>query len=93
MPKILGVFSIKRRSKKNKAFVLTLNPGCGLPPEVYLKWQRRSFACLPEELAGYRYPKSIEPAKNGAYALIEYLKRELSIGTVHRLAGPMPIGI
>jgi len=59
MSKVLGAFSVQRRSKKNKSFILTINQvESGLPPEMCQKWQRRSFAHLPAELSHFRFPTS-----------------------------------
>jgi len=90
MPRVSGDFAIQRRSKENKSFILTLNLESGLPPEMCQKWQRRSFARLPAELAAFRYPTSKIAAENGAKALIEFLKKEAS--KVWRYYVPITIG-
>jgi hypothetical protein len=84
MPRVSGDFAIQRRSKENKSFILTINLESGLPPEMCQKWQRRSFAYLPAELVAFRYPTSKIAAENGAKALIELLKKEVSMGKVSR---------
>ena len=92
MPRVAGSFSVQRRSKTNKTFILTLNTACGLPQEICRNWQRRSFAFLPHELSVFRNPSSKTAAEEGAKALIELLKREMLQGTVQRFDGPLPIG-
>jgi len=73
MAKPLGDFSIKRRSRTNRAFVLSINPPSGLPLSVCQEWQRRSFSSLPPELSEFRNPKSKVAAENGAKVLIALL--------------------
>jgi len=92
MPKVVGPYSVQRRSKKNRSFIFSINPPSGLPREICDKYQRRSFSCLPVELSAFRSPSSENAAKNGAQALIEFLRKEVSQGTVQRLNGPLPIG-
>jgi len=75
MPKLAEPFVISRRSD-TKTFQLTLNPSCGLPHRVCLQWHRKSFQAFPGELACYRNPKNLSAAKAGAFALIEYLKKQ-----------------
>jgi hypothetical protein len=70
----------------SKTFQITLNPLCGLPERICKEWQRRSFKCLPDELADYRYPKSKAEAKSGAIALIDYLKRKKDEGSARRIS-------
>jgi integrase/recombinase XerD len=91
MPKPLGRFSVRRRSKKG-TFTLSLYPPCGLPPEICQQWQRKSFSRLPPELYNFHHPTSKEIARSGAEALIELLKKELSQGNVQRFNVPLPIG-
>ena len=91
MPKIRGVYSIQQRSKKN--YLLTINnPESGLPPEMCQKWQRKSFSRLPAELSHFRYPTSRQSARNGADALVEFLKKEADMGNVWRFYTPVTIG-
>jgi len=92
VPKISGAFSIQRRSKKNRSFILTVNPESGLPSEMCQKWKRRSFAHLPAELLHFRYPTSKIAAENGAKALISFLEKEAAIGNVWRYYDPVSIG-
>jgi len=92
MPRIAGKHSVQYKSKKDKTFVFSLNPGYDLPPEVCKQWERRSFVCLPAELAAFRHPTSKSMARNGADALIEYLKKETAKGTVNKHFGALPIG-
>ena len=92
MPKITGSFSVQRRSKKNRSFIFTINQESGLPPEICQKWQRKSFARMPPELANFRCPTSKVMAANGVKALIELLEKEISEGTAWRHAAPVRIG-
>jgi len=92
MPRILGSFSVQRRSKKNKSFIFTINKESGLSPEIFNNWQRKSFALLPPELSAFRKPTSKIAAENGAKALVELLKKESQKGTVWRCFGSVPIG-
>jgi len=92
MAKPLGDFSLKRRSKTNRAFVLSINPQSGLPLSVCQEWQRRSFSCLPPELSEFRNPKSKAAAERGAGALIDLLREDLEIGVSRKLNAPLPIG-
>ena len=85
MPKIVGAFSYRRRSKTNKTYILSLYFPCGLPPEICRQWQRKSLSRFPPELSQFPHPSSGAIAKNGALALIEFLKKEVSKGTVQRL--------
>jgi integrase len=80
MARIASAFTVQRRSKKNKNFIITLNPECGLPAEICGNWQRRSFSFLPPELSSFRSPTSKSVAENGAVALIEFLKNQLQCG-------------
>jgi hypothetical protein len=91
MPKIRGAYSIQQRSKKK--FLLTINdPESGLPPEMCQTWQRKSFSRLPSELSHFRYPTSRQSARNGADALLEFLKKEADMGNVWRFYAPVTIG-
>jgi integrase len=92
MARIASEYSVQRRSKKNKSFILTLNPGFGLPDEVCDMWQRRSFAQLPPELSVFRNPSSRPAAKDGVKALIKLLKKEVGEGTVQRFSPALPVG-
>ena len=92
MAKPLGDFSLKRRSKTNRAFVLSINPQSGLPLGVCQEWQRRSFSCLPPELSEFRNPKSKAVAERGAKALIDLLREDLEIGVSRKLNAPLPVG-
>jgi integrase len=75
MPKIKSPFHVYKRSDTKK-FVVTLNPGSGLPGAVCNEWRRSSFANFPPALSHLREPKSKSAADNAAMALIEYLKKE-----------------
>jgi integrase len=91
MPKIRGAYSIQQRSKKK--FLLTINdPESGLPPEMCQTWQRKSYSRLPAELSHFRYPTSRQSARNGADALIEFLKKEADMGNAWRFYVPVTIG-
>jgi len=92
MPRVQGDYTVQRRSKKNKSFILTINPQSGLPPEIISKWQRKSFSLLPPELSTFREPTSKIAAGNGAKALIELLRKECKQGTVWRHMDAVPIG-
>ena len=92
MPRIAGKSSVQYKSKKDKTFVFSINPVSGLSPEVCQQWQRRSFACLPPELVVFHHPTSKTMAKNGADAFIEFLKKEVTKGTVYKHFGVLPIG-
>ena len=92
MPTIAGAFSVQRRSKKNKSFIFTINVESGLPPEMCTKWQRKSFACLPPELAAFRFPTSKVAAENGVKALIELIKKEIPKGAAWRYFDSVPVG-
>jgi len=92
MPKLLDSYSIQRRSKTNKSFILTVNLESGLPPEMCEKWKRRSFACLPPELSHFRNPTSRVMAKKGADALIDFLRKEADMGNVWRYYTQLLIG-
>jgi hypothetical protein len=92
MPKTVGEFSVRRRSKTDKTFMVSLYPPCGLPPEILEQWQRRSFSRFPPELSRFNAPTSKATAGNGARALITFLKNEISHGTVERLNKPLLIG-
>jgi len=91
MAQPLGDFSLKRRSKINRAFVLSINPQSGLPLSVCQEWQRRSFSCLPPELSEFRNPKSKALAEKGAGALIDLLRDDLEIGVSRELNAPFPL--
>ena len=92
MAKPLGDFSIKRRSKTNRAFVVSINSQSGLPLSVCQEWRRRSFSSLPPELHEFRNPKSKVAAENGAKALIALLREDLETGVSRRLKTPLQIG-
>jgi len=92
MAKPLGAFSVKRRSKTNRAFVVSVNSASGLPLEVCAKWQRRSFSCLPPGLSEFRNPKSRAAAEMGAMALIDLLRDDLSLANSGRRNAPLPTG-
>jgi len=92
MPKTLGEYSVRRRSKKDKTFIFSINPPSGLPPEICQQWQRRSFTRLPPELSQFRYPSSRAIAKNGVSAFITLLKKEIQQGSVQRFNAPLLIG-
>jgi integrase len=66
-----------QRRKDSNTFILSINPVSGLPASVCNDWQRKSFCHLPDTLVLYRAPKNITAARNGALALIEYLKNQI----------------
>jgi len=92
MPKVLGAFSVRRRSKKDKTFIISLYPPSGLPPEICKQWQRRSFSRFPPELSQFCCPTSRAMATNGALALIVFLRKKLSQGNIQRFNTPLLIG-
>ena len=92
MAKPLGEFSLKRRSKTNRAFVLSISPQSGLPLSVCQEWRRRSFSAFPLELSEFRNSKSKVAAENGAKVLIALLREDLDLGVSRRLKAPLPIG-
>ncbi|MCL2210215.1 MAG: tyrosine-type recombinase/integrase [Treponema sp.] len=76
MGRIAEPFTIAKRADSD-TYHITLNPSCGLPVRVCNEWRRKSFKYFPDELADFRFPKSIKAAKPGAWALIAYLKKKL----------------
>lgn len=69
MPKIPGPFSVRCRPDV-ATWQVSLDPSCGLPRETCQKWQRKSFASLPDELARWRSPENETQAKRAALVLI-----------------------
>ncbi|GHV88978.1 hypothetical protein AGMMS50267_13380 [Spirochaetia bacterium] len=69
----------------SKMFQLTLNPTSGLPQRVCKEWQRRSFQYLPDALVQFRNPKTKATAAAAAFALIDYLKKELETTGASRI--------
>jgi hypothetical protein len=93
MSRVAEPFAIQHRSKKDKSFILTINYPCsGLPQEICRNWQRRSFSRFPPELSAFYNPPSKSAAKQGARALIEFLKKEVSKDTIYRFNAPLLIG-
>jgi integrase/recombinase XerD len=74
MSRIPKPFTTPRR-RDTGTFQITLNTACGLPVRVCAEWRRKSFYFLPDALAQYRNPKTKSAAETGAYALIQYLKK------------------
>ena len=90
MAKPLGEFSLKRRSKTNRAFVLSISPQSGLPLSVCQEWRRRSLSA-----GAVRIPQlEIEGRgrKRGQRVLIALLREDLDLGVSRRLKAPLPIG-
>jgi len=92
MSRVLGAFTVQRRSKKNKSFILTINKESGLSSEICSKWKRKSFANLPPEISAFRHPTSKVAAENGARAFIELLRKESQKGTVWKYFETIIIG-
>jgi integrase/recombinase XerD len=76
MAKNSDQYTIIKRSD-SKTFRFYLNPSCCLPRLVREEWCRKSFKCLPEELAMHRNPKTEKKAEAAANALIVFLKMKL----------------
>ncbi|MDR2417867.1 MAG: site-specific integrase [Treponema sp.] len=85
MSRIAGPYHIYRRPD-TKRYQLTIYPVSGLPVEVCAKWESKSFANLPPELAQYREPRTKAAAQAGAMLLIDYLRRQLSPVPAHSVA-------
>jgi integrase len=92
MPKTVSEFAVRRRSKKDKTFIVSLYPPSGLPTEICQQWQRKTFSRLPPELSQFHSPPSKAIANNGAKALITFLKNEIQQGSVQRFNAPLLIG-
>ena len=92
MPRLAGRFTVQKKSKRPGKFIFTINESSGLPEEVCLQWQRRAFSCLPPELAHFREPTSKTVARNAVGAFIDFLKKEVTKGTVYRFSDPLTIG-
>lgn len=76
MARISKPFIVQKRND-SQTFVLTLTVASGLPHAVFRPWRRRSFTHFPDALAMYRRPSSKSFAERGAFALIDYLKKEM----------------
>lgn len=92
MAKPLGAFSLKRRSKTNRSFILSINPASGLPLSTCMEWQRRSFSRLPPELSEFWKPRSENAARMGADALIDYLRKANGMSVAARRNTPLAVG-
>jgi len=79
MPRPQKPYTTPRRGD-SKTFQLTINPSSGLPQRVCREWRRKSFQDLPGALAQYKNPKTKNAAEAGAFALIEYLKKQSAAG-------------
>jgi integrase/recombinase XerD len=84
MPRTPESYVIAKRNDSN-TFQFTLNHAYGLNERVCAQWRRRSFQDLPDELAGFRYPKTRPQAKAGVDALIAYLRKEQEEGGTQRV--------
>ena len=80
MSKLQQAYSFQRR-KDTGTYILSLNPVSGLPESICREWQRKSYGHFPDCLAPYRNPKNDTMAKNGAIALISFLKNQWQAGT------------
>lgn len=79
MPRTQSRYKVYKR-KDTKKFMLTINPVSGLPESVCKDWYRVSFSKLPRELAHLNDPKTQTQANIAAEELINFLKKQLSIG-------------
>ncbi|MDR2394708.1 MAG: hypothetical protein LBD93_11225 [Treponema sp.] len=85
-------FTTPRRGD-SKTFQLTINPSSGLPAKICRDWCRKSFQDLPDALAQYRNPKTKAVAEAGAFALIQFLKADLTEGIGRRVrSNDMSVG-
>jgi integrase len=83
MPRPQKPFNTPKR-RDSKTFQITINPASGLPRQICREWQRKSFQDFPDALAIYRNPKTKAAAEKGAFALIEYLKKNAEDGAIIR---------
>jgi len=91
MPRVSGPFRIYKRPDTKK-YLIILHPSCGLPIEVCREWDRVSFTHFPPQLSHLRDPGSKSAAKNAAYALIEYLKKEMAAKMDFCSSQPLQVG-
>jgi hypothetical protein len=68
------------RRGDSKTFQITINCSSGLSWKICREWRRRSFQDFPDALIQFRNPKTKAAVEAGAFALIEYLKKNLENG-------------
>jgi len=79
MPRTPDPYTITWR-RDTKKFQFSLNFAYGLDDCVCAQWRRKSFYCLPDELANFRNPNTKQTAKAGVDALIAYLRKKQEEG-------------
>lgn len=87
MARIANPFTVFQRSDRAGKWYFNLNPECGLPKDVCLKYHPAAFSTLPDDIAIYRVPKSEAAARRGVQAFIDYLKDRIEQNELDETAG------
>ena len=75
MPRVPKPFNTPRRNDA-KTYQISLNPSSGLSEKIDGNGSAAASRTSPLELAQFRNPKNKASAQAGAFAIIEFLKRD-----------------